>query len=259
MPPSLPLTRGSLAPLGFAALALALTGCSKMAIDGEVTDVTGEPVVGAMVTAVGTLCQTNTDDEGKFALVCQPGLYDISISAPGYLSEDVDEYDAGERKRYSLGKRVLIKQPTEEGLLLFDGKGYSPMTGGLLERRMGGRGLDAYKHYCLAAGGTEVNRIDAGVRAFFDNKTEGWKPFRLDEEGCAYRMSPTSKTQWGVDYAEKPEYEERQVDTGKKIVLMDLTPGRYFIADWRKGFFTKVKDESGSSLGYSGYYLEVGG
>ena len=102
-----------------------------------------------------------------------------------------------------------------------------------------------------------MNLFAAGTHAFFDNESIGWRPFRLDQDGCAYRMSPSSDTRWGVDYAEKASFETRQVAEGKEIVLMTLEPGRYFIADWDQGFFTKVKAEGGETLGYSGFYVEV--
>ena len=195
-----------------------------------------------------------TDAEGRFELVCVPGTYDISIGAMGYISESVDALDANERKRYDLGKRILIRIPEEKGLLLFDGEVYTPMVEGRLERRAGGSGMSAYKHYCLPAGGTTVNALRAGSQGFFDNESEGWRPWRLDAEGCAYRMSPKTRTQWGVDYQEKAEFQTRAVAPDKKLVVMNLEPGRYFIADWRKGFFTKASDEEG---GYTGFYLEV--
>ncbi|MCB9746083.1 MAG: carboxypeptidase regulatory-like domain-containing protein [Alphaproteobacteria bacterium] len=235
-------------------LIVALTGCSQMAIDGQVTQVNGAPLEGAVVTAIGTQCRDTTDAEGRFELVCLPGTYDISIGAMSYISETIEAFEATERQRYDLGKRPLIRIPEEKGLLLFDGERYTPMRPGRLERRVGGSGMSAYKHYCLPPKGTEVNTLRAGPQGFFDNESEGWRPWRLDAEGCAVRMSPETPTQWGFTYKEKAEFQTRAVAQDKKLVLMNLEPGRYFIADWRKGFFTKADDDEG---GYTGFYLEV--
>ncbi|MCB9762344.1 MAG: carboxypeptidase regulatory-like domain-containing protein [Alphaproteobacteria bacterium] len=237
---------------------LVALGCGKMAIDGEVTDHTGAPLPNVMVTAVGTQCQTLTDESGRFELVCLPGIYNITIGLNGYISDEIEAFEAPARERYDLGKRVLIRIPDEKGLLLFDGQEYRKMQPGKLIRRMGGTGLDAYKHYCLPDEDNPVNTLPPAVHGFFDNQSDGWRPFRIDDTGCAYKMSPKSRTQWGVDYSEKPEYQERVVEQGKKIVLMELPPGRYFIADWDKGFFTPIKGEGGKTEGYSGFYLEVG-
>ena len=84
-------------------LALSLVGCGKMAVDGEVVDVTGEPVVGATVTLAGSRCQAVTDSTGRFELPCIPGTYDLHVSAEGYIEDKTEAFDANERKRYDIG------------------------------------------------------------------------------------------------------------------------------------------------------------
>ncbi len=236
--------------------ALALSACARMAIDGAVTDVAGEPIEGAMVSAVGLAqCQDSTDASGTFSLVCQPAIYELHIGKHGYIPEVLEDFDASERKRYDIGKRALIKIPSTQGLTRFKGNAYVQMEKGLLERRSrsGGGG---FRHYCLQDD-TPVNRVAAGMQPFFDYESGGWKAFRLDDEGCAYRMSPdpARRGKWKVDYAERPEVETRQLEFGKEIVLMKLAPGRYFIADWNQGFFTKGR--LGNTEGYTGYVLEA--
>jgi len=238
---------------------IGLTACSNMAIEGEVVDVTGSPIVGANISAAGApTCTTTTGDDGLFELVCAPDVYTINIGAAGYLSETLDQFDASERQRYPVGRKVLIKIPIEKGLLRFDGQSYTGMEPGVVVKRAGGEGTSAFKHYCVAEDHENpVNGLKSGTVAFFDNHSDGWRPFRLDEDGCAYRMSPTTETTWGIDYAEKAEIETKQVEEGKEIVLITFEPGRYFIADWDKGFFTKVKNDEGETIGYSGFYVEV--
>jgi hypothetical protein len=246
------------APLALS-LAAGLTACSNMAIDGSVVDVTGAPIVGANISAVGApQCSTTTGEDGRFELVCNPDTYTLTINAAGYLSKSYDQFDATERKRYELGQNALVKLPSEKGLLKFDQQSYTAMEPGHIIKKAGGKGTDAYKHYCLdPQAEVPVNLFAAGTHPFFDNESIGWRPFRLDEDGCAYRMSPSSDTRWGVDYAEKASFETSQLEEGKEIVLLTLEPGRYFIADWDQGFFTKVKAEDGKTVGYSGYYVEV--
>ena len=250
--------RAPLLSLALAALSVgALTACGKMAIDGEVVDAAGNPVVGARVGAVGSLCEAQTDDAGKFAFECTPGPYDLSITMPGYVGEAVPTVQATERKRYDVGRRLLVKVPEQEGLLVFDGQDYRALTPGRLERRAGGVGAKAFKHYCLSDKESPANPFGAGPQPFFDNRTDGkWRVYRLDEDGCAYRMSPKSDTQWGIDYAERLTPTTKTVEQGRDIVVMDLQPGRYFVADWEAGFFVKLP---GAGEGYSGYLLEVSG
>lgn len=244
--------------LGFLPL---IVGCGQMAIDGRVVDVAGEPLPGAVVTAKGSRCQTTTDAQGDFKLPCDLGTYDIYIGAAGYISEEVKGLDATERKRYDLGKRVLIRMPEVEGLLRFTDTAYLPMERAWLDRRSGGLGRDAYRHYCLPEGVEQPRTtLSPGVHAFFDNKTQGaWRVFRLDAEGCAYRMSPKSDTQWGVDFSDIVEFESRVVERDRSVVLIDLQPGLYFVADWEAGFFVKGRTPDGEDEGYLGSLLEVGG
>ncbi len=240
-----------------AGAALSVTGCSRMAIDGQVADVAGEPIVGAMVSAVGgAQCQSQTDETGSFELVCSPQHYEIHIGKTGYIPEVLEDFDASERKRYEVGKRTLIKIPSERGLTRFKGNEYVAMERGWLEKSTAG-GKSGYRHYCLK-GDVPVNTLVAGLNPFFDYESEGWKVFRLDDEGCAYRMSPdpTGKRKWKVDYADRPTWETRELETGKDIVIMDLPAGRYFIADWNKGFFSKGKLADGQE-GYLGFLVET--
>ena len=235
----------------------ALTGCAKMAVDGEIVDIaSGEPLAGVTVTAINSQCQTVTAAAGKFSLTCVPGSYDLLITAEGYIEENIEAYDAGERKRYDIGKRGLVRIPKKKGLLLFQKGEYVEMERALLERRKGGQGKDLWKHYCLPEGGDPtVNRMAAGVVNFFDHEAPRWRPFRLDEDGCAYKMFPNRDSkEEKIAYAENPEFVKHQLKQGKVIVQMKLDRGVYFVADWtNSGFFTKAKIDG--EKGFGGYLI----
>ena len=243
-----------LAPLALLA-SLALTGCSKMAIDGVVVDANGKPLAGAMISTVGTPCNARSGEDGKFSLECPPGSYQIIISAEGYTSEDLD-YEATERKRYDLGKKVLIKIPDEKGLHLLQGGTYVQMTAGFLNRNLEKDGNLVHRSMCLDRERSQPNALAAGPHALFDYEHPGWRPFLLDADGCAYRDTKNEKMQWTVEYREKADYETREINNGKTIALMALKPGDYFIADWDKGFFTAV-DLKEDRHSYTGYWIHV--
>ncbi len=236
-------------------LLLSLLACTRMAIDGQVIDVTGTPIEGAMVAAIGTTCTTRSDAEGMFALTCPPQVYTLTVGYAGYLSEEWVDYDASEHQRYELGKIVLVKIPSEKGLLRFNQAEYVPMERGHIDIRKGGGGLNAYKYYCLEGDDVPVNVLPSGVVPFFDNDSVGWRAWRLDEERCAYRMAPANKTRWEKTYGITAEVTRRKVEETKHIVLLTLEPGEYFIADWDQGFFTHNPDrETG---GFSGFYVRA--
>ena len=58
---------------------------------------------------------------------------------------------------------------------------------------------------------------------------------------------------WSVDYREPAEQQAKEINQGKRVILMTLDSGDYFIADW-KGFFRSIEDKKHS---YSGYWLQV--
>ncbi|MED5373693.1 MAG: carboxypeptidase-like regulatory domain-containing protein [Myxococcota bacterium] len=239
---------------------LLLLACSGTRFEGSVVDVNGAPVAGAMVTVVGQPCQTVVQEDGTFSLPCASGVHDLSVGRSGYLSQSWEQLEATERKAYDLGQTTLVKVPEQEGLLVFQAGSYQPMERGFLVKDSGGRGVKQFRHYCLPEGATErmpVNRFPAGEVAFFDNHSEGWRPWKLDREGCAYRMSPTSETRWGVDYSEKADWTETRLAEGQKLVVMTLEPGAYFIADWGNGFFVKGASDDPKIPGYSGALVLV--
>lgn len=243
--------------------AAALTGCARTELTGTVTDVTGEPMVGAMVTVVGQPCQTLTDEAGAFTLPCASGTYTVTVGQAAYISETFDDFEATEKQTYDLGEITLIKLPTEKGLLVLKDNSYTTLERGWLVKDQGGKGTDQYRHYCLPeaartdASPFPANPLPAGNKAFFDNDSDGWRPWRLDDQGCAYRMSPTTDTQWGVDYAEKATIREIPVAQGQEIVIMTLEPGEYFISDWGNGFFNKTSTDDPKVQGYGGWYVVV--
>ncbi len=234
-------------------LALALTGCGQMAIDGELVDAGGKPLAGARVTAMGSTCATTSGDDGKFSLPCPTGTYDLLITKEGYI-EVKEQLDATERERYNIGKKVMIAIPDSKGLFWFQDDVYQPLHPGFLTRDIQRTAEGKTRAYCLDQDASEANSLAAGVHAFFDNETDGWRPFRLDEAGCAYRDAQDERGRWTVSYKEKPDFEERTLEAGKKIAFIELTAGDYFIADWDNGFFTTAE---GDKKHYTGFWLTV--
>ena len=234
--------------------------CGSTRFEGTVVDVTGAPMTGATLTVVGHPCQAIVRADGGFDLPCSPGVYDISLGQTGYISETWSNYEANEKKTYDLGETVLVRIPDEKGLLVFKGGTYTAMERGFLVKSSGGRGKNQYRHYCLPENADErmpINAFPAGKVAFFDNASGGWRPWRLDEAGCAYKMSPSSETRWSVDFSDKAEWTKTELAPEKSLVVMTLEPGRYFISDWSNGFFQKGPTDDEKLAGYGGFYLKV--
>ena len=216
-------------------------------------------MVGAMATVVGTLCQEHTDEQGFFELKCkQKGAVQVAISQTGYVSKSI-EWVPSATKQTDLGKVHLIKIPTEQGLFLFDGASYKTMQPGHVQRNVTS-GSSVEKNYCIARDRSSENRRPAGTIPLFDNEHDGWRIWKLDDEGCAWRMRcKNSRSKCEAVYRERMRGEERQLEDAKRIVLVDLQPGEYFIADWSAGIFVKnkaISEETGEDL-YSGFHLII--
>jgi hypothetical protein len=234
------------------ALTFLLAGCSKMAVDGEVVDASGQPIAGARISSIGTQCFAKTSAEGIFALPCTPGEHTLVIMAPGYTSEEV-RLSAPDRERYDLGKTVLVLIPKGKGLFKFEDHAYVALTPGRLTRTLDREGGEVHRSFCLDRTKSTANSFAPGVHPFFDHEHLGWRPFKLDEDGCAYRDTKDSRHKWTVHQREKAPFEVKKINRGKRVALIKLARGQYFIADW-KGFFTPAEGDKGS---YTGAWITV--
>jgi hypothetical protein len=229
-----------------------VVGCGNTAIEGTLVDVQGNGIDGAMVTAVGTQCSAVTDQKGAYDLTCAAGTHKLVMSKQGYLTEEL-MVEAPERKRYSGGNTILVKIPEDKGLFIFSKSAYQAMQRGRLTRQLSGKGMKKKRAYCLDKDTSQPNAIAPGVVPFFDNDAPGWRPFRLDAQGCAYRDARNERGSWVVEYREKPNLEEQKLSDTMKLSRLQLTPGDYFIADWRGFFVANAEDP----LAYGGYWVTV--
>ena len=63
---------------------------AQRAIEGTVTDPTGDPLIGASVVAQGTTVGTITDIDGKFSLNVPDGINAVIVSYTGFESQTID-------------------------------------------------------------------------------------------------------------------------------------------------------------------------
>ncbi len=235
-------------------LAFLLAGCGGTVIEGSIVDVAGKPIPGARAAAFGTTCMDQTDEQGHFELKCPAGEYDLIFSADGYTDERMT-LAATERKTYDLGPQTLVKIPESKGLFLLVNDSYEAMKPGELVGRRKKEGGTVTRSFCLDREASQPNEVPAGEATFFDYEHPGWRPFRLDDEGCAYRDRKNKQHRWKVEYRERAKFTSKEVNEGKRLVTIDFEPGEYFIADW-KGFFVPVEGESDEKR-YGGYWIVV--
>ena len=98
--------------------------------------------------------------------------------------------------------------------------------------------------------------VPAGPVRLLDIHAVDWRVYRLDADGCAYRMTPGggSHWTWAADRLEVGPTTER--GPGRGWVTLDLPPGEYAIVEWYAGFL--VRAPSGAER-WSGSWLRASG
>jgi len=238
------------------AVLLVLSACDSMNVTGRVVDGTETPIAGAFVTLEGSdpLCATRTGGEGYFELDCAEGHYQAVIAASGHTTLEL-ELDVQEPKPYDMGDLALIRLPISRGLYLLERGTYQRMSPGRLERRLTRSGRSTHRAFCLDTEHSLSNDVSASPQALFDYEHQGWRAFRLDEEGCAYRDTRNAQHERTARPEPQPQLQKRTIAPGKTEVLLTLEAGRYFIADW-SGFFV-AQDKLENKHRYTGFLLTM--
>ena len=233
-----------------------IVACGGPQVTGTVVDGGGEPLEGVHVTAVGTLCQTTSDAAGRFQLSCRAGTHQLAISRRGYVSEERTLDLAGAE---DLGEVPLVRIPEGEGLFLLEGGHYTRMSPSHLERRhTGPPRRPTGRAWCFLED-PSPNPVDPGEVSIFAKGVPDWRLFRLDEEGCARRMSREGE-RWDVTWDERPHGSRRSVSSEQSVHVHELAPGRYAVVPWRSGSFREDRPASAEAGArrYQGHLLVVG-
>jgi hypothetical protein len=64
-------------------------GCSKPIVEGEVKDISGQPLQGVSVKIKNTRLQTSTDEQGRYAIKYSLGAFTVLYTKDGYLDYEM--------------------------------------------------------------------------------------------------------------------------------------------------------------------------
>lgn len=239
-------------------LALASYGCSMATIEGQVVDPWGSPVPGVRVSARGpeaAHCSGMSAEDGRFAIDCAPnGEFKLDLHAEGW-SKAKGERALLESNRYDLGTFVLVRLPPGPGLWLDVGGEYVAPARHVLDRGMEEHKNEVKRAFCLRPDQAPPMELPGGDLRLVDMGHPGWRVYKLDPEGCAYRDERNERLQWRETWREKPDLKVDTLQDGQRVAQGQLAPGDWFIADWRD-FFVAI-DESTGRHTYGGTYLRV--
>lgn len=190
---------------------LALVACGRM-LQGEIRDPAGAPVAGARLTAPG--CEAVSAADGRWRCRCPRAPQRFVVSRPGFETAELREG----------GPLVLLPYPQEPGFYHRDGA-WSPLPEVALRRSEEAREI----RWCSPESGPSLRGPVLDVHAV------EWRAFRLDEEGCAWRLRQGTGSYWSGAGLALPEPLRSAVSPGTDRIEWQLEPGSYAIVEWLDG------------------------
>lgn len=224
-----------------------LAGCQPTASGSVVSD--GGPVAGAVVRAVsGPALDAVTDPAGHFEVRVDAGPRTVRVTHPDYLPAEAEVVVEG-RGRVELPVVRVVEIPITPGVHLLLGDHFEALPPAHLTRR--GTAAAGFQ-WCVDKAGPAALVVPAGTLRVLDNHAADWRVFRLDGEGCAYRLAPTPG---GFFDQQAERVEVRRVEAhgpGRDWLELDLPAGEYLVADWFEGGFVPEPED-----GWRGSWLSA--
>jgi hypothetical protein len=148
---------------------------------------------------------------------------------------------------------VLHQLPAEPGLFRRGPAGFVALDRAYL-RRVDDAGRVAQRSFCLEGVGARPVELPAAAVELLAHEHPGWRLFRLDPEGCAWREEREGELRWRKVWDGGMEAEVLEVGKGLRQILLQLSAGDYFLADW-DGYF---RGAEGAGLPrYGGHWLRA--
>jgi hypothetical protein len=211
-------------------LVAGFTGCKNAEVAGKVLDNFGHPLPGATVTVDKTTFTTTTDNNGSYSVGYVPGKVLVTISKPGYLSQNLD-LDIATETSYPAQALTLYKLPAGRGIFFFGASDYTAlplgqvsdyqplgvytMASGLQQEPM----TSSVKgNYVTIGGGTELTFLSTDQR---DIKLYGVRP-----DGV-YAVVPNMGPMTATVYQDKVVH----ITPGITVRKATLPSGKYAFVD----------------------------
>ncbi len=195
-------------------------------LSGSVTDLDGAAVGGARLQAPG--CEAVSNAAGAFRVRCERALHRFAVTHPTYAGATL-EIDATGLLAPEASRASLRAWPSEPGLYLEPSYAAVPSPG--LVRTA----TPTEQRFCVPA--EAVLPVAPAGTALFDVHDVEWRLYRLDEDGCALRLSTRDGGTYWSPTATQVEVTPTPLADGHLRVPLPAEPGRYAAAPWMAGFF----------------------
>lgn len=236
-------------------LSLALlfsVACSTTSVEGRVTDRTNAPIAGASVSTPSEGCEAISAADGGFRIECPPGQWRLNTSREGYLSHS-QELSVVDGERVSLPPIALVAVPSETGLYALIDDEFKALQPAILNRATDQNGVAKRRRFCVNRETERATTAAAGKLSVLEQGTVGWRMFRMDNDGCAYRDAKTREGHWVVEHQQQPEVDSAALNKSATMHQLSLDPGHYFVAHWA-GFFAPTE---GNPEAYTGHWIHL--
>jgi hypothetical protein len=224
---------------------LGLLVACDVELTGSVTDERGAPVGGAVLAA--ERCNAVTDDAGAFRVRCERGDHHFLVSHPTYAGAALS---IGATGLFSPPPAAAVLRAWPAGAGLYLEPDYAPLpTPGLVRTREGNE-----QRFCIPAD-VALPQARPGASLFDVHDTE-WRLYRLDEAGCALRLTSADGGTFWSPTASRVEIAPDLIAEGHYRVRLPEAPGRYVAAPWLDGFFVPRPDAPET---WEAWALEISG
>lgn len=216
---------------------LALAAC-ETTLTGAVLNTDGEHVPGAALHAPGLEgdCDAVTGPDGRFRVRCGRGTWTFSVTHPAHLPATWT-VPVTERGDIDVGAARLVRIPVDPGLHLRGADAFVALPPAPLHRAI----VDGKEHrFCLDRDAATPVDAPAGKMRLLDNHVADWRVFRLDAEGCAYRLTKGTGDHWAWSADQVEPVAREPLAEGREWVDMELAPGDYVVAEWYAEFFVRA-------------------
>lgn len=194
-------------------------------------------------------CEAVTDGTGRFRVACEKGTRTFQVSHPEHLERTWLVTPAGALGDQDVGTVELAPVPLGGGLWLAGDGSLDPLPAGPLERTA----TADEQRWCMDASAGAPVEVPTGKVRLLDNRVVDWRLYKLDADGCAYRMTRSGGEHWTWAAERVPVGEGTPRGPGRAWVELDLPPGDYAVVEWYEGFLVR---EAGTR--WRGHWLRAG-
>lgn len=229
-------------------LPLALSGCKRAVIEGQVVDAFGKPISDAVASVTGTQFTAHSDGSGKYSVGYVPGNITVAVSKPGFTDTSFS-VSIATQSRYPAGPVILFEIPKVPEIFVISGGKYETLGKASLTQQTSSSsdGFGMSTDYTVFSveyadfAAIPVLKAQDTPFVFVDNDPDNQTLFRIvREDGCnclLTRIVQNGALGFAVgDFRDQAEIvrEAYRSKNGLTLRTVSLPPGNYAFAPYNR-------------------------